>query len=353
MEYGAAAPTLVSTASRKETETMPDSIPELRMPVRQHNPEGQPRRVGVELEMNGLTLDRLAQLVADAQRLTITSAGRYQRELHGDPAGDWQVELDFNLLKELGRETRDPDDFGDDFMISAEEALKWLAETLVPLEVVSPPLPMARLGEIEELIVLLREAGAKGTSEKATNAFGMQFNPEIPSADAETLTAYLKSFLCLYDWLYARADINITRRLTTYIDPFPIEYVRLVVDPDYWPDTATLIDDYLMWNPNRNRALDLLPLFLHLDPTRVRDATDDPLIKPRPAFHYRLPDCEIHKPDWGLHESWNDWIEVEALSADATRLQACCAAYANFLHQPLKRWLGDWAAEIEVRWLAR
>jgi hypothetical protein len=31
------------------------------------------------------------------------------------------------------------------------------------------------------------------------------------------------------------------------------------------PDLDTLIDDYLEYNPTRNRALDFLPLFLHLD----------------------------------------------------------------------------------------
>jgi hypothetical protein len=63
-----------------------------------------------------------------------------------------------------------------------------------------------------------------------------------------------------------------------------------------------------------------LPLFLHLDEERVRAVTDVPLIKARPPFHYRLPDCEIHLPGWGLHVAWNDWLEVEALAADRERL---------------------------------
>ena len=95
-----------------------------------------------------------------------------------------------------------------------------------------------------------------------------------------------------------------------------------------------------------------MPLFLHLDEARVRAVTDDSLIKARPAFHYRLPDCEIDVPDWGIHLAWHDWLEVEALALDTKRLSGCCAAYSEFLDRPLQRWLGHWEDEIEARWLA-
>ncbi len=79
---------------------------ELRLPPRTENAQGEPRRIGVELEMNGVTLDQLSELVADYLGLTVQQNGRYERVLSGDPAGDWGVELDFRLLKELGREER-------------------------------------------------------------------------------------------------------------------------------------------------------------------------------------------------------------------------------------------------------
>ena len=179
----------------------------------------------------------------------------------------------------------------------------------------------------------------------------MQFNPELPSLEPRLITACLKAFLCLYDWLYVRADIDLTRRVTSYVDPFPANYVKKVIAADYWPDLATLIDDYLADNPTRNRALDMLPLFMFLDEDRVRAGADDALIKARPTFHYRLPDCEIDKPDWGLYVSWNDWVEVECLAADETRLQRCCAAYLQHLNSPLKRLFSNWANTVENRWL--
>lgn len=324
---------------------------EFPMPPRQTNADSKQRRVGVELEMNGLTLDQLARLAADFLDCTVEQTSRYERTLVGDPAGDWVVEFDFRLLKKLGREERKKHDLGDELMNSAEDALKWVSEGLVPMELVSPPLPLDRLGEVDELIDHLRRAGAKGTGDRVTNAFGMQFNPEVPDCEADTITAYIKAFLCLYDWIKTRADINITRRLTSYVDPFPKEYVRKVISADYWPPINDLIDDYLRDNPTRNRALDMLPLFKHIDEKRVLAKAGDELIKERPTFHYRLPDCLIDQPGWGLHVSWKDWLQVEHLANDRPRLQACCEAYGEYWEQGLGRLLDKWEHRVNRDWL--
>ena len=331
---------------------MSQSRSDFPMPPRINTAEGNERRVGVELEMNGLDIDQIARLSADFLGCTVETSSRYERTLTGDPAGDWLVELDFSLLKKLGREQRVKDDLGDDLKTSAEELIKWLADGLVPHELVSPPLPLSRLHEVDGLIAHLRQAGAKGTGDRLTNAFGMQFNPEVPDTTAKTLCAYLKAFLCLFDWIVQRADIDFTRRLTSYVDPFPAAYVRRLLSADYWPDLPGLIDDYLDANPTRNRALDMLPLFRHLDEERVLKKAPDELIKARPTFHYRLPDCLIDQPDWGLHLAWCDWLEVERLANDPERLEACCAAYRKHLDRGLGRLLHDWVAEVEQHWLS-
>lgn len=325
---------------------------ELKQPPFLCNAEGKTRRVGVELEMGGLELDALARHVADFLGAQVEAKGRYERVLKGDPAGEWMIELDFDLLKRLGREAHLEDSIADDLERSAEDVLAWAAKAVVPMEVVTPPLPLDRLPDVEKLIVILRDAGAQGTSGKMLNAFGLQFNPELPSTDARLIASCLKAFLCLYDWLHARAHVDAARRVTSYVDPFPKDYVVKVTDPGYWPDQAGLIDDYLADNPTRNRALDMLPLFLHLDEARVRRQADDPLIKARPTFHYRLPNCDINKPGWGLFVSWNDWVEVERLAADEARLNACCTAYRSFLGKPLDRLMGDWASEVEDKWIS-
>lgn len=334
-------------------ERMQNQRTQLKQPPWLTNAQGKMRRVGVELEISGIELGELAERVAAFLGLEVRVTGRYERVLKGDPAGDWGVELDFDLLKRLGRESRSTGSRGMDLGQTAEDVLAWAAESLVPHEIISPPLPLDRLNEVEALIATLRAAGAKGTSDSLVNAFGMQFNPELPSHDPVFIALCLKAFLCLYDWLFVRADIDISRRVTSYVDPFPIDYVKKVIAADYRPDLARLIDDYLEANPTRNRALDMLPLFMFLDERRVRAKADDVLIKARPTFHYRLPDCEIHRPEWGLFLAWNDWVEVERLAADESRLEACCAAYSRHLDSPLERMFGDWAATVEREWIGR
>ncbi len=323
----------------------------LRLPPWMDNAKGKRRQVGVELEMSGFELDTLAKKVAELFDLEISSEGRYERLLSGDPAGDWGIELDYDLLKRLGREKRSDKTFADEIGQSAEDVLAWAAEMLVPLEIVSPPLPLERLDEVETLITHLRNAGAKGTTDKALYAFGLQLNPDLPSHDPKLITACLKAFLCFYDWLYRRADIDLSRRITSYVDPFPTAYVKKMLSPDYWPDLATLIDDYLEHNPTRNRALDMLPLFMFLDEKRVRAKVDDERIKARPTFHYRLPDCKIDEADWGLFTVWNDWVEIERLAADETRLNDCCKAHLEYLNSPVKRLFCNWATIVEKTWL--
>jgi len=322
------------------------------MPPRTKTADGSGRRIGVELEMIGLDVVEVSRIVARHTGGKQQETSRYEYSIHGDEAGDWAVEFDFEYLKQKGREESSEDELLALLDETAEHALRAGAETIVPVEVVSPPLPMLRLADVQSLIARLRSAGAKGTGAGISYAFGMQFNPELPALDAATILAYLKAFLCLYDWLKARSAPDLTRQLTRFMAPFPGDYVRKVVAPDYWPERNTLIDDYLADNPTRNRALDMLPLFLHLDEKRVRQAVDDPRVKPRPTLHYRLPNSEIDREDWGIHIAWGDWLEVEALAADRSKLDDLCSAYTKWLDQPLEHVLGDWTGEIES-WLTQ
>ena len=82
--------------------------------------------------------------------------------------------------------------------------------------------------------------------------------------------------------------------------------VATVVEPiDIGSRRELFIDDYLVENASRNRALDMLPVFAYLDEARIRAAVSDGLIKARPTLHYRLPNCEIEQPGWDLHPAWN------------------------------------------------
>jgi hypothetical protein len=321
------------------------------LPPRTRTADGAERRIGVELEMIGLTVDEASRIVARHVGGMLKKRSRYEHSIQGDDAGDWRVEFDYEYLKQKGREEEVKDTLTARIDEAAESALRVGAETIVPVEVVSPPLQMSRLADVQSLIAELRSAGAQGTGAGIPYAFGMQLNPELPALDAVTVIGYLKAFLCLYDWLKEHSAPDFTRRLTRFMAPFPGGYVRKVVDPGYWPERNTLIDDYLASNPTRNRALDMLPLFLHLDRKRVRASVDDPRVKPRPTLHYRLPNSEIDRESWGIHHAWLEWLEVESLAADREKLDRLCARYAKWLDQPLDHVLGNWSREI-ASWLA-
>lgn len=313
--------------------------------------QGHERRVGVEIELHGLALEHLAQVCAKTLSLTIARDSRYQYRLTGDEAGDWVIEVDFHLLKEMGEVEYRSGDFADDVRQSVESMLHRVSEPFVPLELVGPPLPLSRLHQFDEVTRALREAGATGTAGNLLHAFGLQFNPEMPSTTAEVILRYIQAFLCLSEWLTERVGVDLTRRFSSYADPFPLAYLQKVLQPGYRPELSELIRDYLAHNPTRNRALDLMPLFLYLDESLVRSVTSDPLIKPRPALHYRLPNSNIHLKDWGIGKDWNDWCQVEHLAADKKRLNDCCAAYLRHLASPINRLFSEWTVEVERKWL--
>lgn len=336
----------------------PEPVAPLPLPPVTGTADGQLRRVGLEVELSGLSVSEAADLTRttlfgdqyDEQGGELRQPGRYEIELLGDPAGPWVIELDYGFLKRLGRRERDEQGLGDTVEGLAEDLLRLIAERIVPVEVISPPLPIDQLGRFNQVIAALRSAGARGTSDDPTFAFGMQINPEMPATDVDTIRQYLQAFLCLEDWLRERAQVDLTRRLTFFADPFPKGYVRRTVAPGYSPNRAKLIDDYLAANPTRNRALDLLPLFVHLDEARVRARVQDERVKPRPALHYRLPNSEIDRPDWDLGVPWNDWLVVERLASDPARLMRLCHRYSDHLSAPLEQLGTDWSRQCNA-WL--
>ena len=86
-------------------------------------------------------------------------------------------------MKQKGRYKLDPEDPFALLDEWSELIVRLAAEQLVPFEIVSPPIPMDRLGELESLIRRLRESGAQGTESGAFYAFGLHFNPELPDLD--------------------------------------------------------------------------------------------------------------------------------------------------------------------------
>ena len=111
-----------------------------------------------------------------------------------------------------------------------------------------------------------------------------------------------------------------------------------------------LFADYLEHNATRNRALDLLPMLAELDEARVRRVIDDPKIKARPAFHYRLPDCHIEREGWSLDEAWRSWLLVERLASLPEEREVLVQAFRDASRPVLGVSRKEWVARIS-RWI--
>lgn len=324
-----------------------DASHHLPLPPAHKNHEGRERRVGVEFEFTGLSMERIARLVRDSAGGQIDPISAYEYKVANTPVGDFKIELDYAYLKKLGRKEHRGKDIKADLEQLSEDMLAAVAKQVVPFEIVCPPIAISKLDILDGVVTALREAGGRGTADSPLYAFGMHFNQELPALDAATITNYLRAYVVLFEWLKKESDVDISRRVFPYIQPYPKEYNRLVSAPDYTPGMDQLIDDYLEHNPTRNRALDMLPLFSFIDEPRVKAAVEDELVNARPTLHYRLPNCEIEREGWSIGIAWRHWLRVEHLVAQPERLNQACAAYAEHLNTPLSGLINDWTAKVQ------
>jgi hypothetical protein len=284
------------------------------------------RKAGFELEYAGLSLEAASVIVRHVfggrHMLDSTSVQR----VASTRFGTFKLEIDSSLLKDRKYEQPlravglDPEKLGGASRVERAVA-KLFAVAGVPFEIVTPPIPVTDLAPLDEFRRLLWQNEAEGTRVLPWYAFGMHINPEIPSDDPGVIRNFIQSFLLLYPTLKRRVKVDMARAISPYINEFPADYAKLMLRPDYPADLERLIDDYLAFNPTRNRPLDMLPVLSHLDVDRVMSRAEEKhLVKPRPAFHYRLPNCLVDEPDWTLAREWNGWVSVERLACDRDEL---------------------------------
>lgn len=330
-------------------------IPSYNYPSRKLNFEGNPRKVGVELEFTGLELDDIAGILKQEIGGHLERINPYHNYLKDTSLGSsFSMEIDAMLLKEMVIQgylenlgITHEEDFK--FREAIDKLLKEVAESVVPYEVSSPPVLIKDLPKIEAIKNHLREAGAKGTEDSWFYAFGLQLNPDVPSLETKEILDYLRAFLIFYYWLKQRLEIDFTRQITPYVNAFSKKYNRKVLDPDYNPTQAEFIDDYLYFNATRNRALDLLPLLAYLDENRVQQTIDDSLVKARPTFHYRLPNSQVSLESWSIIEEWNNWVLVERLAENKEAIHDLGSAYLEYLNNPFYS-KQDWLLKID-KWV--
>lgn len=281
-----------------------------RRPPTTRTARGAVRRVGVEIEFLGISARTAAQALARAFGGTCVEEDPHAFHVPDTAIGRLGVELD--LRHAHPRRTAAQ-------RLRLTPALAaWIGTALagvVPRELITAPLPFDELHRVDEAVRALRAAGARGAGTTWLGSLGLHFNIDPPDLDAGTITAVLKAFL-LRNARLRRETAGRGLAPAFLPAPYPDDYVRRVVAPDYWPDLPTLAEDYLAANPTRNRDLDLLPLFLHLFPDRVRAALPHEKIGSRAVFHYRLPQAHVSDPAWSIADAWNGWAGVEALAGD-------------------------------------
>ena len=315
---------------------------------RPYTVNGDWRRVGVELEFTGLPLAEVTQLVGDwANRPAVMDTAA---EGHVDlPWGRLRTEIDWLYLKIVAEEQKIAPDTP-----AWLELLSQIAANIVivPTEIVCPPIPLEEVSQLERLIHVLRAAGALGTGHSPLAAYGVHLNPELPSTQPDVIARYIQAFGLLQWWLVKACNLDFTRRISPYVDLYPEAYVLLTLQYDDNTSIAHMRQDYLEYNATRNRALDLWPLFAHFDNHWVQRQLNDDLIKARPTFHYRLPNCEIDRADWNLWQCWRTWQVVERLAAQPQKLTLLAeefvlaqrplrGAHKNNWVEFLEQWLND------------
>ena len=239
-----------------------------KMPSVMHTASGAERRVGVEIELSGLSYEALVREVAKLLKGEPKLRSRYVTAVNTE-LGEFVIELDSDPIKNLDLTGADIPESLRELGGQAMDVIDAAAERIVPLEIVGPPIGFSQVEDVERMMIALRELGALGSRESIYYAFGLQLNPELPDLQASTITRYLQAFAGLYEWLKKRHQLDISRRFTPYIEPWTTRYTELLMSDSYAPTVEQMMEDYLLHNPTRNRALDLLPLFAHLDATVV------------------------------------------------------------------------------------
>ncbi len=306
----------------------------LQPPVRL-NSNGRLRKVGFELEFSGLYMEEISSLLSNLLNAPIFKANKY-KYLINTKYGEFELILDFEFLtkREILKWFED-NNFNDDdfknFLENIEEFVANVSSIVVPYEISTPPLGLDELSIIEEIKDVLKNAGAKGTDASIFYAFGFHINPEVYSFETKEIIDILRAFFILEEYLDEIIKPDLTRKITPYINPFDTEYKNLVIDKNYTPTQEKFIDDYLEFNPTRNRSLDLLPLLAFLDEKKVRKAIPDEKIGKRPTFHFRLPNSRVDEDSWHTYTAWNCWVLVEKLAANKEVLSLLSEIYQEYL----------------------
>lgn len=323
---------------------------EFLMPPLLYNEDGSLRKAGLEIEFGAVELDECAKIIQTLFGGEIIRESSFVQEVKNTQMGDFHLKMDSRILTEKPYET-----ILDAIGIEAnkpgmENFVENIASVVVPYEIGTPPIPITDVAVFEKLRMALQQSHAKGTRKSILSAYATHVNIDIPSEKAESLLAYVRAFLLLYPQIYQELKVYFTRKISTFIHPFPDEYINLIFKADYHPTLEQFIEDYHTFNPHRNRPLDMYPVFACLMPDLIATYKDLGNVKPRRTFHYRLPNSEVDNANWTLAEVWNTWIYVEILASKPDEIKSLCNAYTNYDKNIFQNFNQKWAEKMN-QWL--
>lgn len=317
------------------------------------------RKVGFEIEYSGLEIEESVEIINNLFGGKVKPYNKYYFTIEKTSAGDFTVKIDSSFLYEkkyaeildkvgIRKAIKEQDH---NIFNKIEKVLEEVASGFIPNEIVTPPVSINKLDTFDPLIKEMKKKNAEGTGESLIYAFATHINPEVPSLDVDLILRYLRSFLLLYEWLFKELKIDFTRKLTSFIDPFAMEYMDLVLDPAYNPDLDKFANDYIRFNPKRDRPLDLYPVLGFLKPD-TREKEKSGIVKTRPTFHYRLPNSEIDIRNWSLSYEWNYWWYVEKLAYEENEIEDLSNKYLELRKNSILNFKGKWI-EITDQWVKK
>ena len=339
-----------------------EEIDEYLLPQALYDDKAKIRSAGFEFEYAGVELETVVSALKDRFAGEICKINDFHFKLKTN-LGTFKVMIDAGFL--LDSQLREwvgkykLDGFIDlETIKKIEKLIATVGEQFVPFELTTPPMKFTALGYVDEVKTILRSLGAKGTKSSPIYAFGMHINPQVRSLEVTQILSDLRAFFVLYEYLVGWLKPDLSRRITPYIDSFDAKYRRLVLDESYRPSMQQFIEDYLLYNPTRNRALDLLPLLCYIDEEKVRSCLPDEKIGKRPTYHYRLPDSNVDEEAWTPAVGFNSWVLVESLSSNAQLLGGLSKRSIQYLGKPLgvleiEEWIKEVESWVESLWLWR
>lgn len=174
-------------------------------------PLNETRRVGVEIELSGLTETAVAGTVMFVLGGQLRPATKTRVVVADTELGDITIELDTKL---------------DEVLAASPDNLLALARHVIPTELITAPISECQLPALDRLVRELRCAGAEGSGAGLAKGFGLHFNPEITDLRPAPVLRVLQSYALLEPWLRHSEPMTAARRVLPFTDPWPRGFAR-------------------------------------------------------------------------------------------------------------------------------